>query len=101
MYKLRYLPLAQKDLESITDYMTDNLKAPKAALDFLDAIEEGFEQICAHPYSCRVYQPIKPTELEYRALTVKNYIVFYVVIDNIIEVHRIVYGRRNLPQIIK
>ena len=33
MYKLKYLPLAQKD---ITSYIADNLKAPKAAMDLVD-----------------------------------------------------------------
>ena len=101
MYKLRYLPLAQKDLESITDYITDTLKAPQAALDFVDAVEKGLDRLREFPYSCRIYQPIKTVDPEYRVLNVKNYLVFYVVLDDAVEVHRIVYGRRNLPQVIK
>jgi len=100
MYKLRYLPLAQQDLEAITDYIADTLKAPKAALDFIDAVEDGINRLREHPYSCRVYHPIKPVEPEYRVLVVKNYLVFYVVLDDTVEIHRVVYGRRNLPQII-
>ena len=101
MYKLRYLPLAQKDLESITDYITDTLKAPQAALDFVDVVEKGLYRLREHPYSCRLYQPIKPVDPEYRVLRVKNYLVFYVVLDDTVEVHRVVYGRRNLSQVIK
>ena len=29
MYKIRYLPLAVKDLREITDYIADNLKSSK------------------------------------------------------------------------
>ena len=101
MYKLRYLPFARKDLEAITDYIVDTLKAPKAAFDFIDAVEEGINRLCEHPFSCRVYQPIKPVDLEYRVLAIKNYLVFYIVLDDTVEIHRVVYGRRNLPQLIK
>ena len=34
MYKLKYLPLAQKDLKGIISYIADILKAPEAAMDF-------------------------------------------------------------------
>jgi addiction module RelE/StbE family toxin len=101
MYKLRYLPIAQQDLEAIIDYITDTLKAPKAAMDFLDAVEAGVSRLLEHPFSCRIYQPVKPVDLEYRVLVVKNYLVFYVVLEGVVEIHRIVYGRRNLPEIIK
>ena len=101
MARLRYLVTAQQDLEGITDYITDTLKAPKAALDFVDNIEAGVNRLLEHPYSCRIYQPIKPIDTEYRVLVVKNHLVFYVVLDDVVEVHRVVYGRRNLPNIIK
>ena len=101
MYKVRYLPLAQKDLEDITDYVSDTLKAPQAAADLLDAVETGTGRLCEHPYSCRVYQPLLPVDLEYRVLVVNNYLVFYVVLDSTVEIHRVIYGKRNLPQIIK
>ena len=36
IYKLKYLPLALKDLRETTDYIANTLKSPKAALDLLD-----------------------------------------------------------------
>jgi len=33
MHKVKYLPLAQKDLRNIIDYIADTLKAPKAVMD--------------------------------------------------------------------
>jgi len=101
MYKLRYLPLALKDLEDIIDYIADELKAPIAAMDLLTAVESGIERLLDHPYSCRVYQSDRPLNHEYRVLTVKNYLVFYVVLEGIVEIHRVVFGKRNLPQVIK
>ena len=101
MFKLRYLPLAEKDLEVIVDYIVDTLKAPQAAYDFLDAVEAKINRIREHPYSCRVFQPSEPIDSEYRVLIVNNYLVFYLVSDDTVEVHRVVYGKRDLSRIIK
>jgi len=65
MYRLKYLPLALNDLRDITDYITVVLNAPKAALDFLDAVS----RLEKFPYSSKVYQPVEDTENEYRFFT--------------------------------
>jgi plasmid stabilization system protein ParE len=101
MYEICYLRLAQKDLNDIIGYIAGELKAPQAASDFIDAVEAGIERLREYPYSCRVYQPLLPVDLEYRVLTVKNYLIFYVVLDDIVEIHRVVFGRRDLRQVIK
>jgi len=44
---------------------------------------------------------LKPIKTEYRVLTVKNYLVFYVVLEETIEIHRIIYRKRNLSQLIQ
>lgn len=68
MYKLKYLPLAQKDLRDITIHIAENLKAPKAAMDLLDALDKSIDRLQQFPYSCKVYQPIEPLAAEYRML---------------------------------
>lgn len=46
VHRLRYLPLALKDLRDITDYISDTLKAaPKAAMDLLDNMEESISRL--------------------------------------------------------
>ena len=45
MYKLKYLPLAQKDLWDILSYIADILKAPKVALDLADALENSIYRL--------------------------------------------------------
>lgn len=101
MYKIRYLPIAQKDLQDILSYFLDNLKSPKAAMDFIDILDKSILRLKQYPYSCKLYQPQEPLEFEYRFLPVKNYLVFYIVNENIIEIHRIVYTRMNLEKLIK
>ena len=101
MYELKYLPLAQKDLWDITSYIADNLKAPKAAMDFVDTLDNSISRLQQFPYSCKLYRPQESLEAEYRLLSVKNYLVFYVVTENEVEIHRIVYAKMNLEKLIK
>jgi toxin ParE1/3/4 len=101
MHKLKYLPLALKDLRDTTDYIVDTLKAPKAAMDLLDAMDESISRLEQFPYSFKIYQPIKDLENEYRLLPVKNYAVFYVVKEQVVEIHRIIYAKMDFTKVIK
>ncbi|KUO71149.1 MAG: plasmid stabilization protein [Desulfosporosinus sp. BRH_c37] len=91
MYKLKYLPLAQKDLKGIISYIADILKAPEAAMDLVEALDNSIYRLQQFPYSCKVFQLIRPLEAEYRILNVKNYLVFYVVREYKVEIHRVIY----------
>ena len=101
MYKIKYLSIAQKDLIEIASYIADDLSAPKAAADLIDALDRAILRLESFPYSCPVYQLPRQLSMEYRMLSVDNYMVFYVVIDHTVEIHRIIYGRRNISNIIR
>ncbi|MGB4313387.1 MAG: type II toxin-antitoxin system RelE/ParE family toxin [Natronincolaceae bacterium] len=100
MYRLSYLPVANRDITDIVNYIAETLAAPKAALDLLKALHESISRLKDFPYSCRVYQPVKPLEQEYRILTIKNYAVFYTVNeqDKLVEIYRVIYAKRNLDK---
>jgi|SRR5699024_2928276 len=99
MYKLQYLPLAQQDLRNITFYISDTLKNPLAAIQLVDAFDHSISKLQEFPYAHKVYQTVEMLEKEYRILPVKNYLVFYVVTEREIEIHRIVYAKRNLDRL--
>lgn len=101
MYKLRYLPLAQKDLRDIISYIADTLKSPMAAMDLVDELDNSILRLIQFPYCCKVYQPVEPLEAEYRILRVKNYMVFYVVSEQEVEIHRIIYAKTDITNIIR
>ena len=100
MHKLKYLPLAQKDLRDITSFIAEIHKAPEAALNLVDALENYIYRLQQFPYSCKVYQLTQPLEAEYRMLNVKNYCVFYVVREHEIEIHRIIYAKMDMKNLI-
>ena len=101
MFDVKYLPLVQIDLSEIILYIADDLSAPSAARALLADFDDSIKRLRQFPYSCKVYQPIATLENEYRILMVKNYLVFYVVKENEIEIHRIIYAKMDLPKIIK
>ena len=49
---------------------------------------EAFEQ----------YHSAKERRYPYYRITVRNYTIFYVVIDDVIEVRRIIYSRRDIKR---
>jgi|SRR5680860_519279 len=100
MFEIRYLPLAKKDLSDIVLYITDHLKAPQAAIDLIDALDSSISRLTQFPYSCMVYQPFKTLDGEYRLLPVNNYLVLYVVVDNVVEIRRIVYSKMDLEKLV-
>jgi plasmid stabilization system protein ParE len=100
-YTITYLSIAENDLLEIVAYISETLEAPKAALNFIDELGKKIEKLKINPYSYRLYKPSKPIDTEYRLLRVKNYLVFYVVIETTVEIHRVIYSKRDLSRIIK
>lgn len=102
VYELSYLPIAIKDIEGIALYISDTLKAPKAAADFINILDHSIMRLQKFPYSCRIYSTIRPLEYEYRLLPVNNYIVFYTVLEEekIVEIRRVLYSKMNLMKIV-
>jgi len=76
MYKIEYLPRANKDLSEIVDYLATVLCNKKAALDFIDALDHSVSRLQLFPYSCKIYQSLSLLNPEHRFLPVKNYLVF-------------------------
>ncbi len=103
MYEITYLPIAEQDIAEIIIYISNQLKAPKAAIELLDAFDHSILLLQEFPYTHKIYRLTKPLEEEYRLLPVKNYAVFYVVReqDKSVEVHRVVYAKMDLSQILK
>ncbi|SCW78524.1 addiction module toxin, RelE/StbE family [Paenibacillus tianmuensis] len=94
-YNLRYLALAESDLIDIVNYISEQLCAPQAANNLVNKFEKAISRLEDFPYSGHPYRCTGKLEDEYRMLAVENYLVFYVVLDNIVEIRRIIYSKRN------
>ena len=94
-YELRVLPLFEEDLMEIVDYITYRLKNPVAAENLIDAVETAIYDRLPDAEAYEPYKSTRERRYPYYRIHVKNFIIFYVVIDNVLAVRRILYGRSN------
>lgn len=95
-YTIKFIPLARQDLTDIVNYILNEFKNPIAAENTLNRIEKAiYERLEEGPESFAIWPSTKEREHPYRRINVGNYTVWYVVIDNIMEIRRIQPSRRN------
>lgn len=94
-YRLNIFPLAQADMESIFAYIAEKLQNPTAAIKQIDNFEKAFDNICAFPESCPFIDNEYIKDITLRKLIVNNYIAFFRVKGNEIQIVRVLYGMRN------
>jgi hypothetical protein len=104
-YGLRYLPLFYKDLEEKVVYIAETLQNIQAAQDLLDEVEKAILERMPNAESFEPYHSVKERRYKYYRIYVKNYIIYYVVIDDegpdkIMEVRRILYHKQNQKEFI-
>lgn len=97
-YKLRFLPLFEEDLNNAVDYIAIRLKNPIAASTLIDEVHAAIRERSTCAEAFEQYESAKERQYPYFRIFVRNYIVFYVVIDDVMEVRRLVYNRRNLTE---
>jgi plasmid stabilization system protein ParE len=91
--RIKYLPIAQRDLIDIIEYIT--VDSPGSALKFLDRFDKSIIKLENFPLMGQVPKDNRLQALKYRILVVDNYLVFYVVKDSIVEIRRIIHGKRR------
>jgi len=99
-YKVIYLPLFYKDLGNIVNYIAYDLNNVSAAQNLLDEIQTVIETRTLCPTSYEKYYSNRKRKNTYYRIYVKNYVIFYVVHNDIMEVRRILYNKRNLDTLI-
>ena len=102
-YKLEYLPIAERDIRSIAVYIARELNAPVAAANLVREIRKKADNLRDMPYIYREYRGEPQNETVYRAMPVKNYIVFYTVCEDnkTVEIHRVLYARMDVDALLR
>ena len=100
-YKFALTPLAEQDIDSVLEYISENLRNVKAARDMLDKIEETIEKACILPYGfpdCEIYFI---TDKNIRHATIDNYVMIYEINDEKkqLNVLRFRYAKMNFADI--
>ncbi|MDY3220493.1 MULTISPECIES: type II toxin-antitoxin system RelE/ParE family toxin [Collinsella] len=100
-YKLRYLPLFWEDLSQAASYIAFDLNNPAAANRLVDNVEAGILEHLKNPTMSPTYPSTRRRLHPYYRFYVGNYMVFYVVIDDVMEVRRLLYKSRDIESIIR
>jgi len=97
-YRVLIYPAAEKDLYEIKEYFETTLKA--SAVPLFEKFYAQIDMLETTPY---IHPLIKDTylqELGYRMIPIDNLPVFYTVKEDIVQIHRFLYGKRNYLSII-
>ena len=97
-YKLRILPLFEDDLNEIVDYISVRLQNPIAAEQLVDAVEAAIYKRLPRAEAFEPYHSTRARKYPYYRIQVKNYMFFYVVIGDTMEVRRILYSRSAIDR---
>ena len=92
-YKVLLYPAAERDLLEIIDYL--NTLSPEAALRYYDLLTERIASLAVLPERCPRPRDLALAAKGYRYLLVKNYLVFFAVAEDRVEIRRIIYARRD------
>ena len=94
---------AESDLDGIVSYIAVELANTQAASDFVDKLQDNIEEARAFPENgSLVHNEFLQVE-NVRKKLIGNYIMYYLpdTGEKIIYILRIVYGKRNMDEILK
>lgn len=94
-YNIEYSKESKQDLIGIKQYIKYNLQEPAIAEKLISKIRKEINDMKDNPELYTIIDDDIIRKLEIRKLIVDNYIIFYRIKDNNIQIVRIMYGRRN------
>ncbi|MBS3975924.1 MAG: type II toxin-antitoxin system RelE/ParE family toxin [Syntrophomonadaceae bacterium] len=97
-YRVKILTKAQEDLDEIVDYL--NTLSPEAAFRYYDLLVEKINSLSDMPKRCPLARDTQLRLRGYHYLVVENYLVFFVIIGDVVQIRRILFGRRQYESLL-
>jgi plasmid stabilization system protein ParE len=97
-YKVILYPTAQQDLLAVIDYL--NTLSGEVALRYYDTLTAQIASLSQMPERCPRPKDLALAAKGYRYLVVHDYLVFYVVSGDTVQIRRILYGRRDYERLL-
>jgi len=92
-YIVRLLSIAEDDLAEIINYIA--AERPSAAEALATRIEKNLNLLSKNHQLGRIPNEDELIHLGYRYLIVENYLIFYMIEEQTIYIHRILHGARD------
>ena len=99
-YVIKYTSTYVKQFNNILKYFVYKLQNKIAAENFYKDVIEEIEKRSYNPENYEQYIGNIKRKYPYYKIYVKNYVIFYIVKDNTMEIRRILYARRNYEKLI-
>ena len=99
-HKRIYSPTFSNQLKNILQYITYELKNKIAADNFYNEVMNKIKKRSNAPESYKVFKTLNKGKIKYYRINVKNYTIFYVVKNDVMEIRRIYYSARNFDKLI-
>jgi addiction module RelE/StbE family toxin len=101
-YRVDVSEPAENDLRDIVRYIASQLSAPVSALKMMELLEEAMAVLSDMPQRYSHVADERLSQMGYRKLTVKNYVVFFSIDEKnkVVDIERILYGRRDWLRIL-
>jgi plasmid stabilization system protein ParE len=84
---------AEADIAETIDYIENHLKA--SANHILEKIHRSIDLLSDNPFIYPLLKDPYLNSLEYRMIPIDNYLLFFLVVDKEVQIHRFLYGKRN------
>ena len=94
-YNIQYSKESKEDLAGIKQYIKYNLKELETAQKLISKIRNEINNLKYNTNICLIIGDNLLNKLEIRNLIVDNYIIFYRIKNDNIEIVRVMYGRKN------
>lgn len=94
-YNIEYSKEAKQDLIEIKQYIKYNLQESQIAQKLISKIRNEIDKLKSNPQMFAIIDDDFIKKFEIRKLIVDNYIIFYRIKMNSIQIVRVMYGRRN------
>ena len=92
-FEIQYLEIAKDDLDQIFEYiLRDN---PRKALEILNEIDDTVSKLADFSEIRKQPKDDRLKAFGYRILIIKKYLIFYVITEKFIEIHRILHSSRD------
>jgi len=91
MFEVRYSEEVLNDLDSIWEYIAFELKNPDAAIHTVNGVMEAIDRLPDYPLSGTPLNVLLDIESDYRFVIYRNYLAFYHLEDNAVNIDRVLY----------
>lgn len=99
-YHLTFLPLFEDDLHEVVVYISQTLQNPSAAHRLVDDIEKAILKRLETPLLFPPIKSLKPRKYPYYRINVRHFSIFYVVINDTVDIRRLLYSKRNFDNLL-